>query len=271
MSDAGRDPTTSPEGIGRPNNRPVLDHLRKTQDALLERLAAVIERDYHEAFESIARSPEQRKTEVVERLLAEEPVDAFELAELDYELRACWHLGLIATGSGAQDALRRAKADLDCELLQVSRGDAVWAWLGAPREQREGDVEDALSTHGTTWGSLAIGKPRSGLAGWRRTHREAKGALAQALARPGTIVRYADGPLLAAALENDTLAMWLRDFCALASPSSTPRFAWWISRPRTLRRVILVLSETDVIAKHKRAMWAVRAATLLDDTHVLRW
>jgi hypothetical protein len=206
MSDADRDTARSP------SDRPGLRHLSRTQDALLERLAAAIERDYDDAHDSIARHPEQRRTEIVQRLLAEEPVGFAELAELDYELRACWHLGMIATGSGPQAALRCVKPHLGWKFLQVSQGDTVWVWLGASRKFEGGQVERLLSANAATWGSLALGGVWSGLDGWRQTHQEAKGALPLALQRPGKIARYADGPLLAAALENETLAMWLREF-----------------------------------------------------------
>jgi PucR-like helix-turn-helix protein/diguanylate cyclase with GGDEF domain len=177
----------------------------------LERLAAAIERDYDEVHELLARAPEQRRVETVKRLLAGESAEPAELAELEYELGARWHLGVIATGSGLHEALRRVSADMACDLLDVSDGDTVWAWLGAPRQLEGARVERLLSLNQPMWGSLAIGAPRQGRIGWRRTHREAMEAFALALRRPETIVPYADSPLLAAALQNHTLAMSLRE------------------------------------------------------------
>jgi GGDEF-like domain len=173
-------------------------------------LTAAIERDYDEIHESIEQSPEQRRTEIVQRLLAEEPVEFAEIAELDYELDA-WHLGMIATGSDLQDTFRRVTVGLDCQCLHVSRGNTLWAWLGAPRKQKGTEVERLFSVSARC-DSLAIGGLWRGLDGWRQTHREAKGALPRALGRPDKIVRYADGPLVAAALESETLAVWLREF-----------------------------------------------------------
>jgi hypothetical protein len=149
----------------------------------------------------------------VQRLLAEEPVEFAELAELDYDLHALWHLGLIATGTGVQDGLRRVKADLGCEVLLAPCGDGLrWVWLGASRRLKVTDVEHLLSANQAAYGFLAIGGPGRGLDGWRQTHREAKGALLRSLRKPEKVVRYADGPLLLAALENDTLATWLKGF-----------------------------------------------------------
>jgi DNA-binding PucR family transcriptional regulator len=61
---------------------------------------------------------------------------------------------------------------------------------------------------------LVIGGPARGLDGWRQTHREARDALVVALRKPERIVRYADSPLFAAAVQNDTLMRWLKDFLA---------------------------------------------------------
>jgi hypothetical protein len=161
------------------------------------------------------RPPEQRRSEIVQRLLAEGPVEFAELAELDYDLHALWHLGLIATGTGIRDALRRVKADLGCEVLPAPCGEGTMcAWLGTPRKLKVTDVERLLSANQAAYGFFAIGGPGKGLDGWRQTHREAKGALLRALRKPEKVVRYADGPLLAAALENETLATWLKGFLA---------------------------------------------------------
>jgi hypothetical protein len=160
-----------------------------------------------------ARPPEQRRTEIVQRLLAEEPVEFTELAELDYDLHALWHLGLIAAGTGVQDSLRRAKADLGCQVLLAPCGDGMrWVWLGSSRKLKVTEVERLLSASQPAYGYLALGGLGRGLDGWRQTHREAKGALLRALRKPEKVVRYADGPLLVAALENDTLATWLKGF-----------------------------------------------------------
>lgn len=213
MSNNGRDTARSLQGIGLACNPPALQDLRSRQELLLERLIAAIEHDYDEAHESLARSPEQRRAEIVQRLLAEEPVEFAELAELKYEFHSVWHLGMIATGTGAQEVLSRVKTDLGCMLLQVSGGNGtVWAWLGASRKIKAADVERLSSASQVAWESLAIGGLGKGLDGWRRTHREAMGALPRALGGPEKVVRYVDAPLLAAALENDTLAAWLREF-----------------------------------------------------------
>jgi sugar diacid utilization regulator len=211
MSDARRWTPTSHDGIHLQSDRPGPRHLRKTQDPLLERLVGAIEREYGDAHDSVAAEPAQQRTYTAQSLLAEEPVGFTELAELGYELHANWHLGMVAVGSGLQPALQRAKRELACQLLEVAQGDTVWIWLGAAHKLDEAHLKRLLSADPPAWRALALGQARRGIDGWRQTHHEAKSALPLALRRRGALVRYADGPLLAAALESNTLATWLTE------------------------------------------------------------
>lgn len=180
-----------------------LHQLRRTQESLLERLTAAITNEYQQERERMDRSPEQCRRELVQKLLAGEPVDP---ARLDYELDA-WHLGVIATGTGAEKAVRDVANGLGHRLLAVSFGEGtVWAWLGGHRKLAIADVEHLLSANGVPGMSLAIGEPRKGIDGWRQTHREAQAALPVALRRPQTLTRCADVPLEAALLQHKLLA-----------------------------------------------------------------
>lgn len=162
-----------------------------------------------------SQRPERRRTQIVRRLLANEPVEVAELAELDYEVHGSWHLGLIATGSQAVDALQRASTALGCRLLPAWPGErTVWGWLGLPHRLSTSDIARHLPTNGEMCDLFAIGGQCWDLDGWRQTHREARGALLRALRRQQRIVWYADSPLLIAALENETLASWLSEFLA---------------------------------------------------------
>jgi DNA-binding PucR family transcriptional regulator len=208
MSDPGGDTPPSSD-VHLPSGTPGPRRQRRTQDPLLDRLVGAIEREYVEAHEATA--PEPQRSHIVYSLLAEEPVGLAELAGLDYEIHASWHLGMIATGGGLQHALERARRELACQLLQIAQGEIMWIWLGASHEPDEAHLERLLSADQTAWQSLALGKVRRGIDGWRQTHREAKGALPLALRRPGRLVRYADGPLLVAAMESQALATWLME------------------------------------------------------------
>jgi hypothetical protein len=195
---------------------PALRHLRRTLDALLENLTASIEQEYNHERDRLAPSPDRRRAQIVQRLLANEPVDPAEVAELNYELHASWHVGVIATGATAEDAVLSLKPLLGRKLLPVTWGEeTVWAWLGGQQKPSIDDIECPPSANGTTAVLLAIGEPGRGIDGWRLTHYQAQEALGIATRKPEKLARYADDPLLAAALQNDTLARWLK---ALLSP-----------------------------------------------------
>jgi hypothetical protein len=194
---------------------PVLRDLRRTQEALLEHLTAAIEHEYHHERERIARPADQRRAEIVQHLLAGEPVEPVELAELGYELHGVWHLGLIATGGEVDEALQALRMAFAHKLLAVlSSEGTAWAWLSRPRSHDTAELERVLGTVRTLDVTFALGGSARGIEGWRQTHHEAQGALLLALRKAQRLARYADGPLLAAALTDDTLAAWLRDFLA---------------------------------------------------------
>ena len=153
-----------------------------------------------------ARSREQRRAEIVRRLLAREPVDASELAELGYDLDA-WHLAVIATGTDAESAMRFLAAELGCRLLSVPQNaEIVWAWLGGEYRPAFTDIDRVQSKQGPANVSLAVGEPGRDVEGWRTTHKEAQRALLVARDRPRRITRYLDVALDATALQDEVLA-----------------------------------------------------------------
>jgi PucR C-terminal helix-turn-helix domain len=178
--------------------------VRRTQEAALERLTATIANEYNQECERVARSGEQRRWELVQKLLTGELVDT---SELDYEFDDAWHLGVIATGARAEKAVRGLADGLARQILPVSCGEGwtVWAWLGGRRKLAITDVERLLSSSGAPGVSLAIGEPGRGIDGWRLTHQEAQAALPVALRKPQTLTRCADVPLEAAVLRHEAL------------------------------------------------------------------
>ncbi len=166
-------------------------------------------------IERVEGSPAQREGELVRALLSgargEPP------AELDYDF-AGWHLGVIATGAGAVDALRAVQARLGCRMLSVPDGEqAVWAWLGAPRgvaiedferavTTRSGPAEDAGAGRLPADVSFAVGEPARGIEGWRVTYRQAQEALRVMLRRPRRLTRFADVALLVPWLDDPVRA-----------------------------------------------------------------
>jgi hypothetical protein len=194
---------------------PLLRDLRRTQEALLEHLTAAIEHEYHHEHERITRPADQRRAEIVQRLLAGEQVEPVELAELGYELHGVWHIGLIASGSELDEAIQALKMAFAQRLLPVTHNaGTAWAWLGRSRGHNTAELERVLAALSALDVTFALGSPARGIEGWRQTHREAQGALLLALRKGQQLARYADSPLLAAALADETLAAWLRDFLA---------------------------------------------------------
>ncbi|HEX3692446.1 MAG TPA: helix-turn-helix domain-containing protein [Solirubrobacteraceae bacterium] len=180
----------------------VLRQALRAQAAVLERLIAAVNAAYALELERTGRSPERRRTECVLRMLAGGGGDA---AELGYEL-ATRHVGVIATGPGASEALAEAARSTGSALLCVRRGEqTVWGWLGK-RELSARDVERALDSGAACQLSFALGEPSAGLEGWRLTHQQAQAALRVALQDPRTVTRYADVALLASVLRDEGLS-----------------------------------------------------------------
>lgn len=175
--------------------------------SLLARVQAEVASAHSSEIARRARSHEQRRAEIVHRLLAGKSPDDGELAELGYEFDA-WHLGVIATGMDAKKAVTCLQAGLGCELLPIACGrQTVWAWLGGERRPTFADVERVFSVQQEDADvSLALGEPARGLRGWRVTHLEAEGAMLVARAWPRRLTRYADVAHEATALQDEALA-----------------------------------------------------------------
>lgn len=185
-----------------------LQRLLRAQAALFDRLIAAVSEEYVREARVRPDSSERRRSERIERLLAGELVDT---SRLDYDF-ATHHLGAIAKGPGAAEALRDLATAIDRRLLAIRRDDeTVWAWLGGRRAVDPEEVERIAHRGRLTHLSLAIGEPALGLPGWRLTHHQARAALPVALRGSQAFVRYADVALLASQLQNDLLATSLRE------------------------------------------------------------
>jgi hypothetical protein len=204
------------DSSGHPGHEATLRYLRTTQAALLERLAAAIEYEYNQERRRLAPQLEPHRAQIVQRLLASEPVEPADIAKLNYELHASWHIGVIATGATALDVVLGLKPRLGRKLLTVSLGEeTVWAWFGGQQKPAIGTIERLPIAGKATPVLLAIGEPAKAIDGWRLTHYQAQEALRIAACKPEKHARYIDGPLLAAALQNDTLGGWLKAFLSL--------------------------------------------------------
>lgn len=173
----------------------------------LDVLLAAVTASYGMEQRRHRRTAEQRRTELVERLLAGEPLDA---SELGYEMEG-WHLGLVVRGSGMGHALTLLARDLDARLLVVAREEEIgWAWIGGRVAFNPADVCRAAAAIWPQRAVLAVGEPGEGPAGWRLSHHQARAALPVAWRGPEPLVRYADVAMLAATLQDQVLATSLR-------------------------------------------------------------
>jgi PucR C-terminal helix-turn-helix domain len=181
--------------------------IHRDRAAVFDRLLAAISEEYaRESKSQRPRTPDQRRAEIVRRLLASEPVESSELA---YDLDG-FHLGIVSSGNEVVDALRDVSSSLDRRLLIVSGdGTSLSAWLGGNHPLDPMELKASLSSL-RPCPAAAIGESAEGLVGWRLTHRQATAALPISRCGEERVVRYRDVGLLASTFQDDTLSASLR-------------------------------------------------------------
>lgn len=181
-----------------------LQAMLQSQSATAEHLLAMIGREYDRSQRGLPAITADR-LEIVKRMLAGESVDS---SEIPYDFGGR-HLGVVAVGPGARQAIRALTSELDCLLLSVENSDgAIWAWLGGRRPLDPREVEQGGSIAPAV--ALAFGEPACGLGGWRLTHQQAQAAMAVGQRSSATPTHYADVALLATIARDDVLANSLR-------------------------------------------------------------
>jgi hypothetical protein len=178
-----------------------LRRLLGAQATLGDRLLAAVSAEHVREAKNRPVSAAERRRECVKRLLAGELVDH---SELGYDLDA-HHLGLMARGEGADEAMRVLAGRLDRRLLAVCREEEpVWAcWLGGRDPLEAEEALRALRDIRPEGILITVGEPGEGLSGWRFSHRQAKAALPIAERGGRPLVRYSDVTLLASILRDD--------------------------------------------------------------------
>jgi hypothetical protein len=183
-----------------------LRHLFGTQ-AVLDRLLEAVSLEYSLEQKRRGASREDRLAERIEQLLAGEPIDTSAIA---YEFEG-HHIGALARGGGAWEALQQIACALECRLLAIRREEGtIWAWLGGRQPIERAELKRHLSAALPPQAILALGEPGEGLSAWRLTHRQAKAALPIARRGSEPLVCYADVAMLAAILKDDLFATSLR-------------------------------------------------------------
>ena len=184
-----------------------LKRFLRDQAAMFDAFLAAVTEEHGREGESCPVSREERRAERVRRLLDGELVDA---SDLEYELEG-HHLGLIASGPGAGEAVRDLAGQLDRRLL-LTRCDesTIWAWLGGLRPLDAERLQRSISSPWPAEIRLAMGEPGEGIAAWRRTHQQARAVLPVALNGAQPVASYGDFALLTSVLQDDLLATSLR-------------------------------------------------------------
>ena len=169
---------------------------------VFDRVVTTMAEEYQRELQGRYSSPEARLAARVRALLSGEILDA---AEIDYPFQE-WHLGALADGVGADDALKELAQGLDRRLLLIRADeDITWAWFGGRRPVDPETLEEVLASCCSKDLNLALGDPGRGIAGWRLTHRQAQAVLPVARRTGGGWVRYADSALLASFLQDNLL------------------------------------------------------------------
>jgi hypothetical protein len=195
---------------GLSNDGRTLQHLSRTQAAMLDHLTAAMEVEYNDETEILRRSPTQRHARLVHRLLNYEQPTTVELGELGYGLDGAWHIGVIAAGANADQALRTVGRALSCQVLGITADDGtLWAWLGMRARFPAAGVAAHLPADSAA--RILVGEPRHGTDGWRRTHQEVRAAWPAALHATTTVTFCVDITLTAALLADSVLARLHRD------------------------------------------------------------
>lgn len=186
-------------------NGPSLKRLLRIQAGLFDRVIAAVSEEYEREVPAPPQSGERRLGERVQGLLEGKLLDT---SDIPYDLGA-FHLGLVAARPDAAASVRGLARSLDRLALVVPGGQGVWAWLGGREPLCPQRLRDELAGWGAQ-GTLALGAPGEGPAGWRLTHRQAQAAASVALQSGAPVVHYADVAPLASALQDDLLATSLR-------------------------------------------------------------
>jgi PucR C-terminal helix-turn-helix domain len=179
----------------------ILDFQAFLLETLMERVSA----EYQCEVQRTSRTLEQRRSELVRGLLANELVDR---NGLEYQFDNAWHLGMIATGVGAEAAVQGLlTAGIGRELLTIRCSEqTVWAWLGSTRVVTTAEVVRLASAKPPDGVEFAIGEPAQGVKGWRLTHRQAQAARRVAIRSPQRITRYADVGFQAELLRDEAMS-----------------------------------------------------------------
>jgi hypothetical protein len=168
--------------------------------AYVDAIAEQVTKEYIRERDRIMRSSIERRVQLVRDILDGATIDA---GELGYDLEA-EHLALVVQGPQAEAWLDELSRRLQRRLLTIAVSDqVVWGWLGARSAFGAHDWRLVGTVDLPKGTRAALGEPRRGAEGFRRSHAEAIAAheVGQRLRAP--ITRYDDVTLEAALLADE--------------------------------------------------------------------
>jgi hypothetical protein len=238
-------------GLDEPTQAAMLAGASQFQFDYFDHLISTITEAYTSELQRLTRGREQRRVEVVSRLL--EGGDASS-GELGYRLEG-HHLALIVRGPHAESAARGLAAAIEHDSLLLSRGEALaWLWLGS-RDSADEAIWERLGAHPLPSGvRIAASDVQPGKEGFVQSHRQAETAARAAGNSDRSLVRYTDVALLAAVMEHETAqASFVATFLGeLAGPGS---------RNATLRRTLQAYLSTGQNAASAAAALKINERT----------
>jgi PucR C-terminal helix-turn-helix domain/GGDEF-like domain len=180
--------------------------LQRELTALFDRLVLEVSEAYRREEARAVPSTRERRLERIRRLLAGELVDP---AGLGYPLD-CFHLSVIVSGTEPEARGTAFAEALGRRLLvgESSTGRCA-IWLGGTQPPERSEIDAAARVTHDEGVRLGFGEPGQGVAGWRRSLRQAESAQLVLERGSARIVHYGDVALIAAALRDPDLSHFL--------------------------------------------------------------
>ena len=180
------------------------------------------------------------------------------------------HLGMIASGPGADRAAELLRDVFDGERLAVQPNDnprigLIWIWhaLGEGKHTAKSIGTQLAEIPLPADAGLAVGEPAEGLHGFRTTHRQASGAYVVAQRTGRQLARYRDVSLELIAIANEDAAGMLAD-CELAGLDGDDAMTV------KLRRTLLAYFESGQNAASTAARLGVNGQTIARHLRAVR-
>jgi hypothetical protein len=150
--------------------------------AYVQAIVPLVEEQYRRDRYGPMRSADQRRLQLVRRILTGDPAAE---AALAYPLEDVHHVGVVLEGDGPQAASGLVPAgDVAAVLWVPAPADTWWGWIATAERPALGGLAGPARPTG-------VGEPLRGRAGFRRTHDQARRAFAVAQ-RTGGVARFGD-------------------------------------------------------------------------------